>query len=664
MGAVEIEFDQYQYYNYGTYTMEVETSPDGVSWDTVWDHTGPIGPETTTILTGENVGGSNFHIAFSVKTQTYSILYWYIDNIEINGFPLHEAEYEDEICISDIEVGEEIFLEFDDWTPEFLQYETTGQKVYKARVWTDLFDPEDNNHANDEFGEFITLDYFHDVGVQQVSSPAEMANELIWDNGDTDGSNGYSILGNPRRSLLDDFELEGTVKINELHCLMVAGPPQDFEVTFWTDDDGDPGEEIETSEDISFEYEYTGRYWFGYPEYEVIYKFEDIKISKGIYWCEMWSSSGSPNAFIMIRLDMWGSQCWINYADYGFMPGSNLFGVQADLSYQLWGAGGAEVYVPIGNSDIIAVAENIGTFPERDMSCYAEIYEFFTNCSSGTLVYEDNLTGIDILEPLGGTATLTFEDYFFGTEGLYQLTLDLVDDDDDYPDNNRMEWMIGCDGTAPTSEHALDPPAPDGLNDYYVSDVEVTLTASDPGIGCDIDGSQVKEIKYQIDDGPVETIPGDQGTFVIDTDSNLHTVKYWSIDNVGNTEDQNQFQLKMDQTPPVVTMTYEVTGGNPLQGWDMLFTAEATDATSGMEYLEFALNGVVQETITGSGPIYEWGFKYWGGLKITIRATAYDLAGLNSYAEVDPVVKTLIKSNQQNSETQGASNNVKLPLSI
>jgi hypothetical protein len=175
-GAVEIEFDfrQTYYRQYGTYTMEVETSPDGTSFDTVWSFAGPqTSTKHVSIVTGENVGGSNFRVSFAVKTESYSILYWYFDNLVISGFPLHAAEYSEEICIEELDAGVQRQLTYPDWTPEFLQYETTGQKTYKVRVWTDLDDPLDRNGANDEYGMFLVLDYFHDPGIREVTCPGE-----------------------------------------------------------------------------------------------------------------------------------------------------------------------------------------------------------------------------------------------------------------------------------------------------------------------------------------------------------------------------------------------------------------------------------------------------------------------------------------------------------
>ena len=69
----------------------------------------------------------------------------------------------------------------------------------------------------------------------------------------------------------------------------------------------------------------------------------------------------------------------------------------------------------------------------------------------------------------------------------------------------------------------------------------------------------------------------------------------------------------------------------------MIFTANATDETSKVDYVEFYLNDVLQDTVTGPGPEYIWQFLYSGGLHITIKAVAYDKAGNMAYdIVIDP----------------------------
>jgi hypothetical protein len=659
-GSVEIEFRHFVDAFSTPYTLRVETSQDKISWTTVWSlspGSSNVGPEKITIQTGENVGHDTFYVSWTFDGYSVYIDYWYIDDIYIRGCPTKEPEYTDSYCVSTLAVGQEKHIEFNDWTPAFLAEETTGTRVYACKVWTDLLEPMDNNLANNAFGKFVTLSYFHDVGVA-VAAPLDRGIKMLWDNGDTDGSNGYSVYGVTERRLLDDIELTQSSKISEIQCLFVAGTPTDFEVRFRSDNNKQPGTILATSKDIKTTCKATGRTWFGYPEQLVTYDFEPIKLAKGIYWVEGWTYQGAANMFWMIHAKLWREECWINYADYGGLhPGSYNFGVKADLAFTLWGQAGAEVFVAPGDQDIDALASNIGTFPERDMTCYAEIYEYYTNCSEGTLVYEDNIADIDILTPLTGTKLLNFKNYNFEVEGLYNLGFNLVDDNDNYPDNNQVTLSIGCDDTPAATTYALSPAIPDGLNGWYISDVEVTLTAVDPSIGCDADGSGVEQIKYQIDGGAVQTLPGETGVFTVTTDSTMHNIKYWSIDNVGNQESQKTIQFKQDQTPPVIDFTYEWSGDKA--PYTFTFNATATDATSGMQRVEFWENWELQETVIGAGPSYVWEILWTPIPKAIFRAIAFDMAGLSAYDDIiNPV-----KSKNSVSQSISSQNSMRLPLS-
>jgi hypothetical protein len=311
------------------------------------------------------------------------------------------------------------------------------------------------------------------------------------------------------------------------------------------------------------------------------------------------------------------------------------------------------IYIRPGNQNINAIIENIGTFPEQDMTCYAEIYEYITNCTNGTLVYEDNIINIDIEQPLGGTETLTFDDYNFSTEGVYCLDLNLVDDNDDYPDNNQMTYVIGADSTPPTSTHILSPANPDGDNNWYVSNVTVTLNAADPSIGCDINGSGVKEIKYTINGVP-GSVPSKTGTFKIHDDGTNIQVQYWAVDNVENTETKHTFYINMDQTKPVVPEDISYSAFKENREWYVTLSVNCTDVTSGMDRVEWAINDIVQETTPGSGPLYTWTFE-WGVVDPPIfKAIAYDKAGNSDFVTING---SDIKSNPFSQSSQQSSNN-------
>lgn len=187
-------------------------------------------------------------------------------------------------------------------------------------------------------------------GPASDQGPNPFANRasLLWDNGDTDGVNGYSeavpsVFGFSR-SLLDDFVISDPAgwKISDYHGIYLwfsggTGLGTDVNLTFRADAGGSPGGVIASTSNTSYSETPTGRTWFGRPEVSVDVEFAPVTLGPGTYWVEM-QMVGSDNAFHMVRSTVSGSEAWINYADFGGMfPGSAAFGVPADVSYQLTG---------------------------------------------------------------------------------------------------------------------------------------------------------------------------------------------------------------------------------------------------------------------------------------------------------------------------------------
>lgn len=119
------------------------------------------------------------------------------------------------------------------------------------------------------------------------------------------------------------------------------------------------------------------------------------------------------------------------------------------------------------------------------------------------------------------------------------------------------------------------------------------------------------------------------------TISGDHILEWYAIDHVGNkSEIDGPFYFKVDKTPPDIDLYYEVVGGNPLQGWDFEFTACAIDTMSGMDRVEFYLNNVVQETVSGPGPDYKWTVRYWPIPNARFWAKAFDKAGNSDWDDI------------------------------
>lgn len=567
---------------------------------------------------------------------------WFIDDVEVIEVSL-DAEYDEDICTIILDPGEEADLTFPAWTPEDLQYGVNGPIDYV--IVATAMDLDDTNPANDQASDDFTLVYYHDVGVKEITSPARGGGkgDVLWDNGDTNGVNGISMLSGTgtRRSVLEDFEVDEMWTITDFHTVFVwntlpPGSGTDFELSFWTDDGGQPGTPFVDSVTVSYNEVATGRIWFGREEARADLEIEPITLTPGIYWVEMHVVHPTDNCFLMIRDDNpIMEELWVDYEDLGgLMSSTTQFGERYDAPFNLTGTSGGvapvEVYVPPGPSSIETIVENIGTFEETGLTCYAEIYEFISD-PNGTLVYEDNETGIN-LNPLGGTHTCDeFDDYNFEAEGVYNLIIDFPLGNDVDTANNHKVLGIGCDASAPTSTHTLDPPTPDGLNGWYISDLTVTLDADD---GTEEWQSGVKEIKYSVNGGTTQTITGAHGSFILSDDGEDIEVEYWAIDNVDNEESpHNTFTIDMDQTDPEVDAAWDSyqEGGK----WYVRFTITATDAMSGMERVEMWINLGIHETITGAGPTYEFVIQ-WSSVfeTVTFKFVAYDIAGHSDYDEI------------------------------
>jgi len=140
---------------------------------------------------------------------------------------------------------------------------------------------------------------------------------------------------------------------------------------------------------------------------------------------------------------------------------------------------------------------------------------------------------------------------------------------------------VGDDTTPPVTNCTLDPPEPNGDNGWYVSNVGVTLNATD-------DVSGVESTWYRIDDG--DWILYNGTPFVVSEDGE-HMVEYYSFDQAENQEDTKSVDFKIDNTPPATEHEFEGITGD--EGWfvsNVTVTLSADDVTSGVNYTMYKLN--------------------------------------------------------------------------
>jgi hypothetical protein len=538
------------------------------------------------------------------------------------------AEYDEEFCVPSgtfLEPGEEMTITFDQWIPDALAIGDSGSFDYEVTACTLLLG--DENPVNDCKNLGITLDFWHDVKVVDVGLPTDGRDDPIFEQLPTDPAGSWSFYtsaaGGPHICHEDFFGLTSTIGGMNFWglCLIFAGgwTPGDpntlpFEIKFYEDSGGAPGAEVFSISDVYPTVEDTGQTYSGFA----MYHFKDISLS-GVPnletgWFSIQSQDAPDGAWVLLA----------NSPDGNLNAMQNGASLADNIAIQLYGGGGggpgaADKFAQPGMYAPFADLENLGTFPESGLTAFAEIYEYISD-PNGTLVWTDSVTDI-AMDPLGGTATASYMDYDFALEGLYTITVNMPLATDDSAGNNIKTITIGIDDTAPTSTHALDPPAPTGANGWYVSDVTVTITGND---GTEPFQSGVDHFEYRIDGGAWQT--GD--TFVISSNGQ-HTIDYKAVDGVGNEEAPNSFDIDMDQDGPTVDLTWEAVGG---LSQDIIFTATCSDADSGMDYVEFYFNDVLQ--FTDDAEPYQWIMTYAPGTKFTVKAIAYDLAGNTDFDEL------------------------------
>lgn len=107
-------------------------------------------------------------------------------------------------------------------------------------------------------------------------------------------------------------------------------------------------------------------------------------------------------------------------------------------------------------------------------------------------------------------------------------------------------FLQPSDNLSPTSTHTLSGIL--GLNSWYTSDVNVTISTLDNG-----NGSGVKELHYILN-GAETVIQGNTTTFTTLTNEGVNSLIYWAVDNASNIEPQNTATIKIDKSVPTINI--------------------------------------------------------------------------------------------------------------
>src|SRR5207245_4266153 len=166
--------------------------------------------------------------------------------------------------------------------------------------------------------------------------------------------------------------------------------------------------------------------------------------------------------------------------------------------------------------------------------------------------------------------------------------------------------------TRPPSTTAT-PSGTGGSNGWYVSNVTVSLSATDSGSG-------VVGISYRVDNGSWQMY-----ACPFNPSEGRHFVQYHATDAAGNLEAVRSATVLIDTTPPASSSALSGTHGN--NGWyisDVTATLSATDATSGVAAISYRTDG-------GAWQLYLGPFTLSDGVHV-LEYYATDVAGLNEPA--------------------------------
>jgi hypothetical protein len=224
----------------------------------------------------------------------------------------------------------------------------------------------------------------------------------------------------------------------------------------------------------------------------------------------------------------------------------------------------------------------------------------------------------------------------YPSDGVYTATLNVTDY---YGDWDRDTAQVTVDTTPPATEAELNGTL--GDNDWYVTDVSVTLNVSETTSGVNV-------TYYRIDGGNWTEY---NGTFDIETEGE-HLLQFYSIDNAGNKEALNNVTVRIDKQAPTLVITTPAENRLYLFGRNILPTIAKTKIigkitvevavtdTIGIDHVSFLVNGEVQAMVTQAPYEWRWGQSI-GNKNLTV--VVEDTAGQTAQESVDVFIFSILK---------------------
>ncbi len=163
------------------------------------------------------------------------------------------------------------------------------------------------------------------------------------------------------------------------------------------------------------------------------------------------------------------------------------------------------------------------------------------------------------------------------SEGSHEIVLRIDPLSENHSDVYIADLMFGTQESVDeiVPETNISTSGTQGNNDWFMSDVQVTLSADDGQ-----DGSGVDKTEYSLDGGNTWITYFELFTI---TNEGTHEIKYRSIDKAGNVEDTQIKEIKIDKTAPIIVVNTPTDGQKYVLNLSVNADWSATDVTSGLD---------------------------------------------------------------------------------
>jgi len=289
-----------------------------------------------------------------------------------------------------------------------------------------------------------------------------------------------------------------------------------------------------------------------------------------------------------------------------------------------------------GNMDKITKQINISNVPPHAI-IKVDAVNNKSNVNFSSLSYDDDGSIVNYTWQFGDGSTATGKtvSHIYANDGIYNINLTVKDNDGA---ENETNTSIMVDTTSPVTSYNL------SCSGWCNGSVDVTFNATDNLSG-------VSKTYYKIDDGEWKEY---NGSFTV-TSEGIHKIYFYSTDNAGNVEEVKNTTVKIDTTKPTVSLDLPKEGYIHIAGRAIMptllhhtfvigeFNAEATatDSNSGIDYVEFILNGDLlwRDYISPYSAYLPREFPASIGNKL--KVIAYDMAGNSQESEEITYMKIL-----------------------